>query len=143
MAYATKADLIDRFGLQELVQLTDRTLVPPTTVDDTVVGRALDDATSRIDGYLAKVYAVPLATVPPIVVKIAADIARYDLHGKRAGKDDQVTRAYAEAVKWLGDVSRGLVRLDDGGAAPIPATGGGGRVSGSEPVFTRDTLAGF
>jgi phage gp36-like protein len=143
MPYATKQDLIDRFGSAELVQLTDRTNRPPSTVDDLVVGRAVVDASALVDDYIGKVCSLPLNVVPPSMVKISADIARYYLHGKSADKDSAVTRAYADAVSWLKDVSRGLVKLDVGGAAPAPAPGSSGRVTGSEPVFTRDSLRGF
>lgn len=143
MTYATKADLVDRFGERELVQLTDRTHVPPTSVDDAVADRALGDASGLIDGYLGKVYALPLVAVPPNLTKLSADIARYYLHGKAADKDSAVTRAYQDAVKWLQDVSRGLVQLEVGGAPPAPVPGAPGRVTGTDPVFTRESLRGF
>lgn len=143
MTYAQTSDLIARFGETELVQLTDRANKPPTTVNQDTVGRALGDATSLIDGYLSKVYGLPLASVPSNLVKMCCDIARYYLAGKAAEKDGAVARAYNEAVLWLKDVANGRVKLDDGGAAPEPAEGSAGRVSGSRPVFTRDSLRGF
>lgn len=143
MSYALKQDLIDRFGEKELRELTDRVNRPPTTIDDTVVGRALADATALIDGYIAKAYALPLATVPEILVKVAADIARYYLHGKAADKDSPVTTAYNQAVAWLKDVAKGLVELDDGGDIPAPAGGGAIKTSAPNRVFTRDSLKGF
>lgn len=143
MTYARKSDLIERYGERELVQLTDRTRTPPTTVDDVVADRALGDAASLIDGYLGKVYALPLASVPANLTKIQADVARYYLHGKAADKDSAVARAYGEAVAWLKDVAAGRVRLDDGGEVPPAAEGSAGRVTGGRPVFTRDTLRSF
>lgn len=144
MSYAQKSDLIERFGLRELVQLTDRTNVPPSTVDDVVVDRALGDAASMIDGYLGKVYALPLVAVPANLVKMTADVARYYLHGKAADKDGAVARAYGEAVAWLRDVAAGRVNLEDGAvAAPPPAPGTAGRVSSSKATLTRKTLGGF
>lgn len=143
MTYAVKQDLIDRFGETELKQLTDRTNRPPTTVDDIVVGRALDDATAMIDGYIAKKVALPLASVPAILVKVAADLARYFLHGKAADKDSPVTLAYNQAVAWLKDVSKGLVALDDGGETPAPAGGGSVKANPSSRIFRRGTLRGL
>ncbi|MBZ9678898.1 gp436 family protein [Mesorhizobium sp. ES1-1] len=141
MPYAVKQDLVDRFGVRELTQLTDRTNVPPSVVDDAVVGRAVADATALIDGYIGKMYSLPLATVPDILVKIAADIARYFLHGKAADKDSPVTAAYNQGVAWLKDVSKGLVALDDGtGATPEPAGGGSVQANPSTRVFRRDSL---
>ena len=143
MTYATRLDLVDRFGERELVQLTDRINVPPTTVDDVAVGRALADATGLIDGYVGKVARLPLAPAPAHLIKIACDLAWYSLHGKRADKDSPVTRAHGEALAWLRDVAAGRVRLDDAGATPPAPEGAAGRVSASEPVFTRDRLRGF
>ena len=143
MTYVTKQGLIDRFGEQELVQLTDRTNIPVSTVDDTVVERAIADASAEIDGYLAKVLQLPLTVVPDVLGKKAADIARYFLYGDRADKESQVTRSYNEALRWLENVSKGLVQLTDG--PETPAAAGGGQVQASAPnrVFTRDSLRGF
>ena len=143
MTYASKSDLIELFGELELTQLTDRAHKPPTTVDDALVAKQLDFASGVVDGYLGKVYALPLASPPSILVKVTADLARYYLHGKSADKDSPVTRAHAEAIAWLTQVAGGIVKLDVGGAAPQPAEGAAGRVVGSQPVFTRDTLRGY
>lgn len=143
MTYAVAQDLIDRFGETELKQLTDRTNRPPTTVDDIVVGRALTDATAMIDGYIAKRVALPLDAVPAVLVKVAADLARYFLHGKAADKDSPVTLAYNQAVAWLKDVSKGLVALDDGGETPAPAGGGAIKANPSSRIFRRGSLRGL
>ncbi|MEM6381653.1 MAG: DUF1320 domain-containing protein [Pseudomonadota bacterium] len=143
MTYATQQDLIDRFGERELIQRTDRTNRPATTVDATVVTRHLTDATATVDGYLAKKYTLPLASTPEILVKITADIARYFLHGNTAEKGDPVRDAYDQAVGWLRDVSKGHVVLEDGGEAA--AQPGGGSVSFTAPdrVMSRDSLKGM
>jgi phage gp36-like protein len=143
MSYATKQDLIDRFGQAELVQLTDRTNRPASTVDEVVVDRALADAAAIADGYLGKVYALPLAETPPALVKHTADIARYYLHGKAADKDGPVSRAHDQAIAWLRDISRGLIQIDVGGAALPQPAGGTVRVSGSDRIFTADSMKGY
>lgn len=143
MTYAVKQDLVDRFGSTELTQLTDRTNIPPTTIDDVVVGRALGDADGVIDGYIAKQYGLPLSVVPPVLEKVASDLARYFLHGEAADKDSIVTRNYNAAIAWLKDVSKGLVAIDDGGALPEQAGGGAIKTSAPNRVFTRDSLKGF
>ncbi len=143
MTYAVKQDLVDRFGELELVQLTDRTNTPPTTVDDTVVGRALADADGVIDGYIGKQYTLPLSVVPPVLTKIAADLSRYFLHGEAADKDSIVSRNYAAAIAWLRDVSKGLIAIDDGGTVPEQAGGGAIRANPSTREMTRHTLRGF
>ena len=49
--YCTQADIEERFGQAELVQLTDRTRTGQ--VDATTVARAITDASAEIEGYLA------------------------------------------------------------------------------------------
>lgn len=143
MTYALKQDLIDRFGSEEIVQLTDRANIPPTTVDDIVVGRALADADAMIDAYLGKVYSLPLTVTPPVLVKIAADLARSYLHGESADKDSIVTRNAKAAMDWLRDVSKGLISIDDGGEQPAQAGDGAIKANPSTRVFRRDTLRGL
>lgn len=140
MPYAAQQDLIDRFGSAELVQLTDKVNRPASTIDATPIDRALTDAAALIDGYVAKLYRLPLAVVPPVLTKNACDIARYYLHGKAAEKDDPVSRAYAEAIGWLKDVSKGVVTLEAEGVAAPQAGGGSVKASAPGRVFTRDSL---
>lgn len=140
MTYVTKQQLIDRFSERELIQLTDRDNKPATTIDDTVVNGAIADAEALVDGYLGKVYELPLGVTPPVLTRISADIARYYLHGKSADKDGPVHRAYTEAASWLKDVSRGLVQIDAAGVAPAAAGGGSIRAKPADRVFTRNSL---
>ncbi|HQS08723.1 MAG: hypothetical protein B7Y12_02160 [Rhizobiales bacterium 24-66-13] len=141
--YATVDDMVTRFGTTELAQLTDRVNKPASAVDAAVVTRALADADALIDGYIAKVYRLPLSQVPEILAKYAADIARYYLHGKAAEKDGPILRAYDQALTWLRDVSRGLVQIDVGGTAPEQPAGGTIQASGPDRLFTRDSLRGL
>jgi len=112
MAYATLADLVSRHGEDELAQLTDR--VGAGVPDATIVERALTDADAEIDGYLASRYAMPLAIVPPVLARIACDIARYRLWADRAS--EEVRRRYEDARRVLESIARGQVSLG------LPAT---------------------
>jgi len=110
MTYATQQDLVDRFGGQEIAQLTDRT--NGTVIDATVVARALGDADAEIDGYLATRYVLPLTITPAVLVRLAADIARYRLFDDRT--TEAVRQRYADAVQLLKSMASGLVKLDAG-----------------------------
>lgn len=140
MAYVVKQGMIDRFGERELVQLTDRTNTPPTTIDDAVLEEAMSDAADLIDGYLAKLYKLPLSAVPGVLARMAADIARYYLHGKSAEKDGAVHRAYQEAMAWLKDVAAGRIQLEAEGVLPDQAGGGSVRAKTADRIFTRHSL---
>jgi phage gp36-like protein len=110
MPYATRTDLEERYGADELAQR--ESVLPAGAVD-----RALADADVEIDSYLATRYSVPMSPVPGNVTRIAAAIARYRLLG------DSVTelarKDYEDARAWLKDVAAGRVQIN--GATPLAA----------------------
>lgn len=142
MAYATLQDLIERFGATEIVQRTDRVNRPPTTIDESVVAEALEDASSLADGFVGKVYALPLPATPRVLTNKVCDIARYQLRDESADEKSVVWRNYKAALDWLKLVSDGTVKLDVGAGAeePKPAGGGAVRSTSGERTFTQDTL---
>ncbi len=139
MPYATLQDLVDRFGYEQLAQLSDRDAA--VTVDEVVVGRALADADAEIDGYLVALYALPLASVPALLVRMACDIARYRLFGDRV--TEQVRQLYTDAVRDLKAIASGAIKID--GMAPLAPSAASTtiRVSAPSPLFGRDTLGGY
>lgn len=143
MTYVTKQGLVDRFGERELIQLTDRTNMPPREIIDVPVTRAIGDAVALVDSYIGKRYGLPLQVIPPVLEKNAADIARYYLHGEAAGEDSIVTRNFEAAITWLKDVSKGTVLIDVGGEVPGQAGGGSIKANPSTRVMRRDTLKGL
>lgn len=120
MTYATQTDLTERFGATELAQRTDR--VNGTTIDTVVLGRALDDADSEIDGYLATRYSLPLPSTPPVINRLACEIARYRLYDD--GVPETVHARYQEAVGLLKRLASGEVQL--AGIAAVAVAGGSG-----------------
>ena len=138
MAYATKQDMIDRFGERELQRLTDRAATG-SIVDD-VLDRALADADAAIDAYIGARYALPLASVPPVLVGTACDIARYRL--QENNPSEVATDRHAQAMRFLMALSRGDAKLDVGGAEP-PASAGSIGIESATRVFSRDRLRDF
>ena len=112
MPYATAADLVARFGEEELVQLAD----PQGTGawDAGIVNQALADASAEMDAYLAERYAVPVPA-SDLVVRICCDIARYRLWEDRAS--DEVRRRYEDAVRMLRDIAAGRAALPGAAAS--------------------------
>lgn len=109
-----------------------------TVANTGVIEAALADADTEIDGYLAVIYSLPLASVPSLVTRLACDIARYRLWKDRAS--EQVRQGYEDAVDVLKRISSGSVKLvmaegaePDGNTAASPAS----RVL----AFTDDILA--
>jgi phage gp36-like protein len=139
MTYATQADMVDRFGETELSQRTNR--VDGTTIDTTVLGRALADADAEIDGYLAGRYALPLATVPTALVRVACDVARYRLYDD--GITDVVRQRYEDATSFLKRISSGDVVLGDLAAATESADVGLAYHQFTSRQITDDSMRGF
>lgn len=122
--YAQKQDLVDRFGEQELIQLTDRADPPSGIISDTVLNRALADADGMIDAALATRYTLPLASVPKILARAACDIARYYLYEDMPG--EVVKARYDEAAALLKDLATGKNTLGlDASNVVIPVASGG------------------
>lgn len=107
MPYATQQDLVDRFGAEELIQLTDRTNA--NAIDATVVARALADADAKIDSYVASRYALPLPSPQPALLPVACALARHSLYGNR--ENEAVQTAYRDAVRFLEAVAAGKAQL--------------------------------
>ncbi len=139
MTYATQQDLIDRYGPDELQQLTDR--ASGMVIAPEVIGRALADATAEIDSYLAKRMQTPLEPVPPLVRAHAAAIARYRLHKDVA--PEKIRKDYEDAVAWLRRAAAGEVTID--GATPLPgaSTADMPLVDAPPRVFGRDSMRAF
>lgn len=108
MTYATRTDLEERSGADELTQ---RESVLPAGA----VVRALADADAEVNSYVASAYTVPLNPVPTNIVRIACAIARYHLLGDAVS--EAASNAYKSAIAWLRDVQSGRATLMD--AAPI------------------------
>lgn len=139
MSYATLAELTERYGEQFLVKLT--AVAPATEIDAAVVARALTDADALIDGYLKGRYLLPLTSTPPLLRDLALAIAVYKLH--RQSASEKIRADYDDAVRVLGQIGSGQVRLDIAGAEPPSSGTGGVRASDRDRDMTPDNLKGF
>lgn len=132
MPYASTADLIARYGEEELIQQTDRDNVG--ALDAATVARALADASALIDGYVAARYTLPLASAPAVLVGVCCDLTRYALWTEAAPEIVEKRRDQALAV--LRDIGSGRARLD----VPTPAAAPSGTVQivSGERLFSRE-----
>ena len=163
MAYATVADLVARFGAAELVQLTDVTNIPPSAIDQARVELKLDDASVFVDGYVGQVYRLPLAgcqkpdgvggitlVPPPVLVRLACDLARYYLYDDLA-PEHEVYRRYKAALAELEAIASGKTQLAcPWGGSPGELIGVDAQSGSAETqhcftprAITDDTLRGF
>lgn len=165
MVYATLSDLIARFGEAELIQLTDTTHRPPTTVDELKVEVALSDASIEIDGYVGMLYRMPLAgclkpaavtgdgdqyVPPPLLVRLCCDLARAMLYSTFLPVEHEVSQRRTQALATLEQISKGKVVLScPWGGEPGEVLGSTAQTqpdlsySFSSRSVTDDGLAGF
>lgn len=140
MAYATKQDLIDRYGAEDIVQLTDHSHTGG--IDDDVLNRALADADAEINGYLAARYTLPLTDTPPLVKRIGCEIAYYLLF--RGGATELALDRYTKAAAVLRGLSNGSVSLGLNSAGTAePGTESAVESSAPGRIFTGETLEGY
>lgn len=141
LAYATVADLLARFGQQELLELTDPAL---QAVQPAKAQQALDDAQHLADAYVGQVYALPLAgctqptpqpgnlhastqVAPPLLTRLVCDVARYYLYDQVA-PEHEVAQRFKAAQQELQRIAQGHAVLTcPWGGSP------GHLLAGSEP----------
>ena len=137
--YATANDMRDRYGEAVLVQLTNS-----DSWDDGCVAKVevqLRAVSALVDGYVAKYYqATPGLTVPPLLVELTCPIAYCDL---AANPTEHALKRKSESITHLRDISRGILKLDEGVPDSIPSREGQIIVPDAERIFSHDKLRGF
>lgn len=141
MPYASKQDMIDRFGEAELMQITDRTSMG--VIGDDVILQAQKDGDAEIDSYLRPQYKLPLAQVPSNLVRLACDIYRYYLYGNLV--PDYAQKRYDAAISTLNKISAGKLDLneDSSGTGAPPPDLNIHLQPGTTPVMTENRLKNF
>lgn len=137
--YVTPQDLIDEFGTDEIVELTDRREPRTYEVDTAVAQRACDRADAEINAHLAGRYVLPLATVPTLLQYAARDLARFYLY---TGEPHTVVKTRYEAARtMLRDIQSGRMSLgvDLLGAAVEAATSNTPQFEVGPKAWARET----
>ena len=139
MAYATPEDMVARFGDLEIIEITDRRRTGG--IDREAAQVALDDATAEIDAYLGR-FRRPLHAVPPILVRLCCDIARYRLTAASGVLvTEEIRNRYKiDVLDLLRAIARGDVQIGaDNEGREIQADGGGVVFfNGKNRIFGRD-----
>lgn len=140
--YTDQTEMTERYGNEELVELTNLGDVSTGKVVAAVLSRAINDAEAFVNSYLRGRVDLPLTDVPQPIPKITSDIARYYLHGDIV--TEIVQRNYEEALSWLKDVSSGRVNVAlDSAETELAAVAGEATARVPGRTFTRDSLADF
>jgi phage gp36-like protein len=138
MAYATKQDMIDRFGLEEVIAITDRANPPAGVIDESVLTKALENATAEVNSE-AKLTGIINQTEQ--LANITCAIARYHLSDPCS---DRVRKDYEDQLVFLRRVADGRSLLI-GQDAAAPATQPADTIIVTAPprIFTRESLKDF
>ena len=139
--YATHSDIEARLDPKHLAELADDN--GDGLADASILEAAIADADALIDAHLESRYSLPLATVPPLLCKISADLAVGNLFARRRESSSPLHQERADASKQLlGAILRGELFL---AGAEGAATKGApeSTMNGEEKVFSRDSLNSF
>jgi phage gp36-like protein len=144
--------MIARYPNRDLVQLTNEDPTQ-TAINAGVIGQALADASTEIDGYLDGRFALPLNDVPTVLNRLACDVAMYRLQSLRPLHDMvDARKRYEDAVQLLVRVAReevtlGLTadNLEPGEGLDEIAMQEGCEPQGTPPmrIFSRRTLRSY
>lgn len=137
--YCTLEDLVNRFSLVELIQLTDES--GSGIIDDQVVNGAIEDASDYIDGLISSRYALPLVDVPNILKQHCAHLARYNLYDNTV--PEVVEKNHKMAVDYLMKVGEGKLKLGPDAEGDEPTTEDVIEMESAGSVFARSNSGGF
>ncbi len=117
MSYCTQNDLVLRFGIDEMVRLTNIDNPSATTINTTVLAVMLTDSDALINDFLCNY--LPLPAIPARLVRAACDIVRYYLY--KDTPTEHVISRYDEACHYLKhiDLDQMGIGADDNGVAVL------------------------
>jgi len=144
MSYATPTHLQERYPTARLAEISDPL---GQAADSAKLQVAVDDASAEIDSYLGRRYLLPLASVPPVLRRLACDIAIYRLMSlldKESVEDAR--KRYQDALAWLQAVVEGSQSLPDGSGSELPSNTvaiGGVRGRANDRIFDPFSLGGY
>ena len=141
--YCTLTDITALIPEQTVINLTDDSGIG--VIEQASVDAAISDAAAEIDSYCAARYQVPFNPVPAVIVKVAVDIAVYNLYSRCAEKiPESRQERYKNAIDLLKSISKGVVTL---GVVPAPEANPQGsnrpEITSNPRLFSRESLRGM
>ena len=124
MSYATVDAMKRKFGERELIQLTETEPPYLDTINIDKLNAAMQEANSEIDAYVGSRYPLPLQTIPPFLIEIGCNLARYYAVTGDLSENDPIKNRYESSIKTLTKISKGDLTL------------GGSPAGESKPVQT-------
>lgn len=124
--YATADAMREKFGERELIQLTDTEEPYQYAININKLNRAMREANSEIDAYVGSRYSLPLQTIPPFLVEIGCNLARYYGVTGDLTENDPIKNRYESSIKTLTKISKGELTLGGspaGESKPVQSSG--------------------
>lgn len=109
--YATVDAMKAKFGEQELIQLTDNDEPYQYAINLNKLNSAIEEANSEIDAYVGSRYSLPLRTVPPFLINIGCNLARFYAVTGDLAENDPIKNRYEASLKTLSKISKGELTL--------------------------------
>lgn len=110
--YCNINDLLTRVDKKVLINLTNDS-APYTEINEDVINENIEIATDLVNASLRNRYALPLKSVPKILVQISADIVIYRLYSRRPQDvPKNYQQNYEYALNILKDIQNGTKILD-------------------------------
>lgn len=136
MAYATEAHALDIYGTDYVTVSADKD--GDGSIDTALFSKALDRATSLINGKLAGRVPLPLSPVPEDIQGYCVDIAIYFSSVTCDVMTDGKEKLYTQAVKALDMMAKNATSL--GLEDPPVNTSADAEVSSQDRIFDRTSL---
>ena len=120
--YATVEEMKRKFGERQLTQLTDNE--PPYTqaINYDKLNAAIEEANSEVDAYIASRYSLPLHPVPPFLVNLACNMARYYAETGDLSENNPIKTRFDGCIKTLTKIADGKIGLGGTPAGASPPT---------------------
>lgn len=110
--YCDINDLLTRVDKKVLINLTNDT-APYIEINEDIVNENIEIATDLVNASLRNKYALPLKSVPKILVQISADIVIYRLYSRRPQDvPKNYQQNYEYALNILKDIQNGSKVLE-------------------------------
>ncbi len=111
MSYVTVEAMQLKFGERELIQLTDNEAPYQDAINMEKLNAAMQEANSEIDAYIGSRYPLPLQVMPPFLVNIGCNLARFYANTGDLAENDPIKARYDASIKTLTKISKGELTL--------------------------------
>ncbi|CAM4094446.1 gp436 family protein [Acinetobacter pragensis] len=129
--YATVEAMKRKFGETLLIRLTDTEKPYQGVINMEKLDSAMQEANSEIDAYVGSRYPLPLQVIPPFLVNIGCNLARYYSVTGDLSDNDPIKNRFESSIKTLTKISKGELTL------------GGSPAGESKPVQTSSNNVQF